>query len=88
MKSVKVMPRFQCDFCKKRGVRASMKKHERRCFQNPNRFCDACENSGKVKDEIDNPYGGLDEVERDCPYCAKQDVEMTKQILAYKKTNY
>lgn len=79
---VKTMPRFKCDFCKKRGVRAAMEKHERRCYRNPNRFCDGCQNTGKMKFE---EYQGDYEVwvEGDCTYCAKFNQQMKDEIEAY-----
>ena len=50
-----------------------MEKHEKRCFRNPNRFCDACGNTGKV-------------VEVDCTYCSKFDAKQLAEIEAYEAT--
>lgn len=77
MKSVKVMPRFQCDFCRRRSTLPAMKKHEQRCFKNPNRYCDACKNTKKVMGEEEHPEY-VKEVEVDCLYCLKYDEYLTK----------
>lgn len=74
---VKVMPRFKCDFCKKRGTRTSMEKHERICFRNPDRFCDTCKNTGEVEESDMGYYGKVP-----CYYCGKFDPEMLKEIEA------
>jgi len=29
-----------------------MKKHERRCYKNPDRFCDNCQNTGMAPEDI------------------------------------
>ena len=46
MKQVKTYPKFKCDFCKKRAVKAAMIKHEKICWYNPNRECRTCEGLG------------------------------------------
>lgn len=43
-----------------------MERHERRCWNNPNRFCDACQNTGKVYEAYDSGGGYAP-----CYYCAK-----------------
>lgn len=48
MKEVKVMPKFKCDFCKKRAVKSAMEKHEVICWYNPNRKCRTCDGEGLV----------------------------------------
>lgn len=82
MKPVKTMPRFQCDYCKKRSTRSVMEIHERRCFRNPNRFCDHCNNTGEIEifmaDICDGGYGGS--FQQPCEYCEKFDAEMLRQI--------
>jgi len=45
-----------------------MERHERRCFRNPNRECDACRNTGII--EENRPYPHRD-IQEECPYCAK-----------------
>lgn len=57
-----------------------MEKHERRCFRNPNRFCDECKNTGEVVVAIDNPYGGLTDIKEPCYFCSKRDLQMEKEI--------
>lgn len=68
---VKQQPKFKCDFCKKRSTRAVMETHERRCFRNPNRFCEACQNTKN--------YSGTP---GDCPYCSKFDKKLLADIEA------
>lgn len=79
MKEVKVLQRFQCDFCKKRSVKHVIALHEKRCYRNPNRFCDACDNTGKV----DSGHEGY---LIDCDYCSKFNEKMSKEIDEYKKS--
>lgn len=69
MTPAKSMPRFQCDYCKHRTTRAPMVKHERNCFFNPNRVCDACNNTGIIHEQVDDcgHYFNTEE----CPHCAK-----------------
>jgi len=79
MKEVKTQQRYQCDFCKKRSVKHVVALHEKRCFRNPNRFCDACQNTGKVKEDVD--HGDYThEVEVACPYCYKFSAQTLKEI--------
>ena len=34
---------FQCDYCKKKGVKATIERHEKKCFYNPiNEACGSC----------------------------------------------
>ena len=46
MKEVRTQQRYKCDFCKYRSTKSVMEKHEKRCYRNPDRFCDYCENRG------------------------------------------
>lgn len=75
MKAVKTLQRYQCDFCKKRSVKHIMALHEKRCYRNPNRFCDYCKNTGKV--EVDCNGGSY---MADCRYCSRFDGDILKQI--------
>ena len=79
MKPVKVMPKFKCDFCQKRSTKSVMEVHEKRCFRNPNRFCDNCENKGYTEEDH-----GIDEysnwIKTPCFYCEKFDPKMLKEI--------
>ena len=65
-----------------------MEKHEKRCFRNPNRFCDACGNTGKV---VEHHWSGS-AVERSkiatvaCEYCSKFDAKQLAEIEAYEAT--
>jgi len=74
------MPKFKCDFCKKRGVKRVMLWHEPTCFRNPSRVCFLCDNTGEVDAGAD-VYGMYD-----CPACAKFDKNKYDAIEKYKKT--
>lgn len=70
MKEVKVYPKFKCDYCKKRAVKASMIKHEIICWYNPNRKCRTCDGEGIEFYGVD--YGqGVVECERPCLDCER-----------------
>ena len=77
---VKVMPKFRCDFCKKRSTKAVMELHEKRCFRNPNRFCDYCENTGEEELEENGQWYKVP-----CHYCEKFNPQMLKEIEAREK---
>ena len=68
MRPVKTKPRFMCDFCKHTATMATMVKHERRCYRNPNRECDACDGDGIIDTGCDGYTDGPKFA--DCPYCA------------------
>lgn len=71
---VKTMPRFKCDFCKKRGISQKIKWHEKNCFRNPNRICSACDNTKFIS------AGDDYNTQIDCIYCAKFDPNKVKEI--------
>lgn len=78
MQKVKTQQRYKCDFCKKRSVKSVMALHERRCYRNPNRFCDYCENKGFI---IETNFEGFSsEVKIDCVYCSKFNPEQLEEI--------
>ena len=77
MKPIRTQQRYQCDFCKKRSVKSVIKKHEKRCFRNPNRFCDYCQNKGFTMETMLEDYP---EHKVDCIYCRTFDKEKLKQI--------
>lgn len=83
MKAVKTRARFQCDFCKRRSTKSVMELHEKRCYRNPNRFCDYCENKGHITEE----YGDGMSNDIPCNYCAKFDAKMKEEIEAREKNN-
>lgn len=66
MRPVKTQPRFRCDFCRKVSTRAAMEKHERICWNNPDRYCDLCDNKGYHDDGY--PSG------EPCHYCSQRKV--------------
>lgn len=71
---IKTKPRFRCDFCRFRATRHTVEIHEGRCYKNPNRFCDYCNNKGYTVechgDLIEEGDCGLSE-NIVCPYCEK-----------------
>lgn len=85
MKAVKTMQKYKCDFCKKRGIKSAMERHEVICFRNPDRFCTTCKNTGKEEVTIDGPYGDLVLIEQPCTYCSKFDAQQLKEIEAREK---
>jgi hypothetical protein len=48
-----------------------MERHERICWQNPNRVCDHCGNKGEILMESGADIGGVDLFEP-CYYCAQR----------------
>lgn len=85
MKAVKTIQRYQCDFCKKRSVKHVIELHEKRCYMNPNRFCDKCNNTGKYMQEMDTPYGTIADIETACPYCTKFNKQQKLDIEEYRR---
>lgn len=76
MKPVKTIQRYQCDFCSKRSTKSVIAIHEKRCYRNPNRFCDFCQNEGFT---TQTPLEGHSYKEP-CPYCASFDKQKLKEI--------
>lgn len=68
MTPVKSNPRYRCAYCRRISTKAAMERHERRCFRNPNRECDACRNTGIIEENRPFPHKDIQE---ECPYCAK-----------------
>lgn len=81
MKAVKTLQRYKCDFCKKRSVKHVMEKHERRCYRNPNRYCDFCENVGFTEED----HGSIGIQKHPCHYCSQFDKKMRDEIEAREK---
>lgn len=52
MKPIRTQQRYQCDFCKKRGIKSSMNKHELHCVKNPDRVCGGCDYFKYIIDSI------------------------------------
>jgi len=71
MKPVKTMQRYKCDFCSKRSVKSVIAIHEKRCFRNPNRYCDFCDNKR---------YTMESGFKIPCPYCVMFDPKRLKEI--------
>lgn len=78
MKAVTTMQKYKCDFCKKRGIKSSMERHEKICFRNPDRFCTLCKNTGTVHVFVDYNMG----YDEPCIFCAKFDKQMLSEIEA------
>lgn len=62
-----------------------MERHERRCFRNPNRFCDNCQNKGFTRvhlagDGVTEPAYYEDQK---CYYCTLRDPKIEEGIAAY-----
>lgn len=85
MKKVKSMQRYKCDFCKKRGIKRTMLFHEVNCYQNPNRVCSQCNNTGtyEVHYGDDNDTTGMEE----CQFCKAFSKEKFEEIKKYKESN-
>ena len=77
MKEVKTQKRYKCDFCQRRSTKSVMELHEKRCFRNPSRFCDFCENQGYTEETILEGYATQ---KVDCPYCGKFNPQQLKEI--------
>lgn len=74
-------PRYQCGFCKRRSTRSVIELHEKRCYRNPNRLCDFCQNKGYTEYFYRQTYGSKKILKReDCPYCKKFDPQQLKEI--------
>ena len=76
MKPIKTQQRYRCDFCSRTGIKRTMLVHEKRCYRNPNRFCDYCDNKGYIMEF----YEGIGTRRMDCPYCSQFDPKMLKEI--------
>jgi hypothetical protein len=75
MKKIRLVQKYRCGFCKRTGLKSAIETHEKRCFRNPNRFCDYCQNRGfTMEEENDLSY------KLNCPYCESFDKEKLKQI--------
>ena len=82
MKQVKTQQKFKCDFCKKRSIKSVIAKHEPRCFRNPNRFCDNCQNKGYTEEIMGETEGYTQTEKLDCYYCGKFDPKILEEIKA------
>lgn len=83
---VKTLPRFKCQFCL--SYRAALKavdRHEGICWQNPNRYCDFCENKGVIEESYPEVIGSNAIHSRPCPYCSKEDKAVTASLIALKQ---
>jgi len=75
VKHVNTKPRYRCDFCKHVSTESAMKRHERICWKNPNRYCDNCNNTGKQ--DVDTDAGTFQD---DCFYCSKRSPEALSSV--------
>ena len=74
MKEVNTRKKYKCDFCRRVSTKKSMIEHEKICFNNPKRYCKACENEGYYNECIgDLIYNGDCGLNFDivCPYCSQ-----------------
>jgi len=62
----------------------AVEKHEGICFQNPNRYCPHCENTGKITRKTwDGGYPVVyGKSTEPCSYCSKEDKEVTASLIA------
>lgn len=81
MKKVRTLQRYKCDFCKYRSVKHIVAIHEKRCFRNPNRYCDFCENKGYIEEY----HEGIGTQKHNCPYCGSFDKKKLEAIEKYEK---
>lgn len=84
---VTTRPRFKCQFCLSyRAILRAVEKHEGYCWQNPDRFCYNCDNTGVVTVDVNSIAEGIGgETTFPCHYCEKENKELTatlKQINA------
>lgn len=80
---VKTLPRYKCQYCLSyRAILKAVIRHEGFCYQNINRFCNNCNNTG-----IDPYYNSQEDYpeERYCTYCSKEDKELTKTLIENKQ---
>lgn len=75
MKLVKSLPKYKCDFCKRRSVKSAMERHEKICFRNPDRYCELCKNTGYTGNDYDEP-------KVPCYYCKGFNKKMLEEIEA------
>ena len=85
MKKVRTLQRYQCDFCKRKSVKHIIALHEKRCFRNPKRFCDYCDNKRFTMETFDFPGATAKQVA--CPYCESFDKDQLKEIEKYESEN-
>ena len=78
MKEVKSQQRYKCDFCKKRGIKSRIAKHELTCYRNPQRVCFNCKNGTSSGMWTDQESG-------ECIACMKFDEQKLKEIEAREK---
>jgi len=84
--SVTTRPRYKCQFCLSyRATLKAVERHEGFCWQNPDRFCDECENTGKHKVlvELRPEIGDLGWGEEPCPYCSKEHKTVTQALIEH-----
>jgi len=75
---VKTKPRFRCRFCLSfTATLPTVERHEGFCYYNPDRVCNACQNTGTIVHEYDQS-------EFPCHYCAKENKEATASVRASK----
>jgi len=84
MKPIRTQQRYRCDFCKKIGIKSAIERHEKRCFRNPNRFCDYCDNKGYIMETVLEGYAPA---KQDCPYCSRFDKDMLEEIKEREERN-
>ena len=62
-----ILTRWRCAFCQKwRVTKSVIERHERICWQNPQRYCDNCQNTGEISVLEESS------MTEPCYYCAKK----------------
>lgn len=87
MKEVRTLQKYKCDFCRRRGIKSAMERHEKICWRNPNRICPTCENDPRgVLVMNGEDYGGSDYYEP-CHFCSQRDKKKEAEIAAWEAQN-
>lgn len=70
---INTRPRYKCVFCTYSATLETVERHEIICWNNPDRYCDNCRNTGRQY-----VAGGDDEpvYSEPCYYCAQRDDRM------------
>lgn len=71
MKLIKTKPRYRCDYCRHTAMQGAMERHEKVCWRNPNRYCEACDNKNFTY--IDHGGDGSLVEKLPCYYCQQYD---------------
>ncbi len=88
MREIQIFPkkattRYGCDYCKRTNARkATMERHEKFCYYNPDRECPICDGSGRIV-EWESGYTMVDD---ECFAC-KIATEVMESIQPYDESS-